>query len=169
MKHLFIVLMVVLVVLFGSAGVLADGPQPELPIQTPTIGPTVEPTAPVFEWPEQLPETAQEGLQVLAGFVTFISSLLAMYATSWIRNLPILNDGEKSKISGLGADPVAAVMALAIGFILAYGAYVANFLDANGFWQVIIYVFPLLWGMHKAKKFSDVGKLVPILLGYVKK
>ncbi|MBN1991343.1 MAG: hypothetical protein JW953_01470 [Anaerolineae bacterium] len=171
MKQLLI-LVVVFVFLFSAMPAMAQEPQFESPVPTatdepvevtPTANPTEEPT-PTFDWPEELPGTAQEGLEILAGFITFVSSLLAMYATRFIRKLPIVNDGEKSKITGLAADAVAAITALAIGLVLAYGAYAADFLDGNGFWQVLVYVFPLLWGMHKAKKISGIAKLLPALI-----
>lgn len=121
--------------------------------------PTAEPT-PAFDWPVELPETAQEGLKVIESFLVFVSALVTMYVTSWLRKLPLLSEDEKSKIVGLAADMVAGLFGAIIFVVLAYGAYLAKFLDSNGMWAVLQWIFavwPTTWVMHKGLKFSKTG------------
>jgi hypothetical protein len=146
---IFFVVFAVLV-LFASATIPALA-------QEPTPAPTGEPAPPVFDWPDQLPATAQKGLEVVGAFFIFLSSLVTIYVTRWIRKLPLLTEAEKSKIAGLGADAVAGVISCLSFAVLTYGAYLAGFLDGNGLWSVlrwILAVWPTTWTMHKGLKFS---------------
>lgn len=117
---------------------------------------------PTFELPEELPDTAAEAVNVVVAFLTFLSGLATIYVTRWLRKLPGLDENEASKIVGLGADVVAGVTALVIGLAVAYGAMAAGFLDDNGFWQVLLYVWPIAWGMHKGKKIAKTRAVAVI-------
>lgn len=154
LKYVGIFLVIMALVGLMAAPVMAQDPF-DSPLPTPQ--PTVEPP-PSYEWPEELPETAQEGLKEIESFLVFVGALGAYWLTRGIRRLPWLTDGEKSKINGLAAEAVAGLVALAIGFVLAYGGYAANFLDDNGFWQVVVWCWGFAFGIHKLNKFGKIAK-----------
>lgn len=148
MLHKILLLLTVLTFILGFA-------VPAL-AQEPTAEPTEEPM-PTFDWPPELPATAQEGLEIVKAFLVFVSALATIYITRWIRKLPLLTDKEKSKIVGVVADAVAGAVGAVTLIVLTYGAYVAGFLDSNGMWSVLRWIFavwPTTWVMHKGLKIS---------------
>lgn len=136
--------------------------------QDPTAEPTIEATAvpdvtilpdpvvpPPFpvEIPDELPDTALKGVDILAVMLGALAGLIAKYLTNAIKALPFLTEGDKDKITGPAATALAAVVSVAVGYILAYAGVAANFLDTSGVWQVLVTAWP--WAVkwyHDSRK-----------------
>jgi hypothetical protein len=122
--------------------------------------PTAEPGPPVYVPPTELPSTAAGGLEVVQTFILFVGGLITYYAVNAIKKLPGLSSENIEKISGLTAEALTAITACIVGLALAYGAMLAGFLDQNGFWSVIQWVWatwPVAFAIHKGNKLSAVA------------
>jgi hypothetical protein len=142
-RMLVIALALVLILGLFVLPALAQDPTPAAGGETPAVGVDTPPDAPggdelpTFTLPKEVPATAQEGLEIVKAFIWFLSSVATIYTVKGIKLLPFLDDGEKSKLSGLGTDAVAGFFSLVFGVALAYGAIAAGFLDSQGFWSII--------------------------------
>jgi len=146
MKWLYI-LLIVLVLALLAVPVLAQEP-------------TAEPGPPVYTPPTELPDTAAGGLEMVQAFILFAGGLASYYVVKYVKNLPGLSSENTEKISGLAAEALAAVTACVVGLALAYGAMLAGFLDNNGFWSVIQWVWvtwPVAFTIHKGSKLSFIA------------
>lgn len=101
---------------------------------------------------DSLPSTASEGLQYIEEFLALLAGLVATRLTTGLKKMWWLSDEQRSKIIGLGADAVAAALALATAFALSHGAIAAGFLDENGLWQVLLLVWPAAKGWYLGEK-----------------
>lgn len=147
MKYKFVVLIVASLLQLTMAFGMTNAQTVEPTVQTlphtvePTAQATVEPEPPPG-FPDQLPDTASKGVDLIAAFLATLSGLLAVAVTDAIKRLPFLTDDDKSKITGPLANLLAAVVAVASGYIIGALGTVAGFLDASGVWQVILFSWP---------------------------
>lgn len=105
-----------------------------------------------FAQDTQPPATAAEGLNLLAMALASLIGLAGNRLVDWIKSWPYLTDGEKSKLGGLAADLVTAVLTIGLGYGVTFLAPVAAFLDQSGLWQVIIFSWPFAKGWYEVHR-----------------
>lgn len=159
MKSIFILLSAFVVIGF-SVLALDRGIQQSPPLVSsiayaqesplPTPEPTEEPTPPPDE--VELPPTAGEGLQQLIAYIVAFGAIVGMQVTELLKKLPRLTDAQRDEISGAGAVVISAIVALVVALVSAYGGLAAGFLDDNGFWQVLLLLWPVMEGIFVGKK-----------------
>ena len=103
--------------------------------------PTVEPGFPL-EIPETLPPTAEKGLEGIAILLASLAGLLGTALTDAIKRIPFLSAGDKSKLGGPAANLLAAIMAIASGYLMGWLGMAAGVLDTSGAWQLILFSWP---------------------------
>jgi len=106
--------------------------------------------------PQGLPPTATETVSLIEISLAALAGLLGWAITDAIRKWSWLPEQDRSAISGPAANLVAAVVSVASGFIVAWLAQWAGFLDQSGLWAVVVWAWPLakVWfettGIRKA-------------------
>lgn len=102
---------------------------------------------------ESLPNTANEGLNVLAVALAALSGLIGMRLTAAAKNLPYLRTEEKSKLSGLMADLVAFLLSTGIAYLITWLTPLAGTLDSSGLWQVLLWSWPAAKAWYEAEQY----------------
>jgi hypothetical protein len=118
----------------------------------PTVEPTTQPDVPPPGLPDNPPATAGEGLSALAIAIATLAGLAGARLTTLIKNLPFLQEGEKSKLSGLVADLVAFVLSTGIAYLVTYLTPVAATLDNSGLWQVLVWSWPAAKAWYEVER-----------------
>lgn len=95
---------------------------------------------------------------LVAGLVA-LGGLVSTSLVDWIKTWSVFKTNEdQSKLSGAGANLVAALVSLAVAGVEIFGGYAAGWLEASGVWAILLIVFswPATKAWYEASKLRSV-------------
>lgn len=108
---------------------------------------------------EALPEDPGALVGWLVAGLVALGGLVSTSLVDWIKTWPIFKTNEdQSKLSGAGANLVAALVSLAVAGVEIFGGYAAGWLEASGVWAILLIVFswPATKAWYEASKMRSV-------------
>ena len=116
-----------------------------------------EPGLPDWLLGVSLPDSAGGGVQQIAVWLAVVAGLAANAIVDAIKGLPILKDGERSKIAGPAGNLVAAIISVLSGYVVGWLGVAAGLLDSTGLWQVLLFVWPMAKGWFESQKLARLS------------
>jgi len=88
----------------------------------------------------QLPDTAVGFLTLLTGLATawIGGGAIGSFLTNLLKTLTFIPEEDRSRITGTGAEFVAAVLTTAVGVLVQYSLPLFQYLDTAGIWPIIL-------------------------------
>lgn len=99
---------------------------------------------------QELPPTAVEAVGWIQAGLAALAGLLAWAMTDFIKKMAWLPDSDRSKIAGPAANLVAAIVAVASGWLVGWLGQWAGLLDESGLWSVIVFAWPAAKAWYEA-------------------
>lgn len=148
MKNLLAVILAVTCLFAVSGYIHAQTEEPPEPV------PTVESPQPP-DFPDELPQTAEELQGYIRNWILFVAGLLATHIMNGVKQIKWL--GKQQWFLKLVTELVSGITASVVAFIMGNVIMALGFLDQSGLWQVILFAWPAAVGIYHTKKLSKAG------------